>query len=86
MKTMTFQEAEKKFLKIAGGKYNTIAYELTTHCDGKRHPKCSIYIDDEQYYIGRTWEEAFAERERALKIPVPEETMLAQQPDACEVK
>jgi len=74
---MTFAQAQKKLLKIAGERYCTIAYELTVHgkytdeADREIESLCTVYIAGNRHHTGATWEDAFRSLERNLS-PVVE--------------
>lgn len=64
---MTFQEAARKLDEIAGDRYHSLRYELTTHRAGNVIGKCSMYVSDIDGGGGfwtkeqSTWEAAIAE-------------------------
>jgi hypothetical protein len=66
---MTFQEAKDKVKELANGKYHGLSIELNEFSSGEQRVECSIYITDESWYKGPTWEDAFKARERALQSP-----------------
>jgi len=71
--TMTLKEAKDKLKHIASGKFHSVRYELTEYVTGELAEKCTIYIDGEGFYHGKTWQEAFKNREIDLNL-APSET------------
>ena len=60
---MKFQEAEKKLIELAKGKYCKMLYENTIWSEkeaGKisKSVTCTVYIDSYKHCSGQTWEEA----------------------------
>jgi hypothetical protein len=66
---MTFQQAKDKVKRLAEGKYHGISFELNEFSTGEQRIECSIYIADETWYKGSSWEGAFIVRERAMQPP-----------------
>lgn len=57
---MTFKQAEKKLAKIANGNYYSLSYEVAQHPGVAPVIKCRVYIHNQDYYEGTTWNKAFA--------------------------
>jgi hypothetical protein len=67
---MTFRQARKKLEKIADGRYHGLMFEATFPAHSTIETKCRVYITiDTKCWMedGRTWDEAFARLDCALK-------------------
>ena len=42
---MKFQQAAEKLKEMAGGKYHSISYEMTTYASGDQRASCKMYIE-----------------------------------------
>lgn len=56
---MTFTEAENKLKEIANGRYHALAFEKSNYSSGRSETDCRLYIADEGWHSGHTWDEAF---------------------------
>jgi len=63
---MKFSEAEARLAEIARGEYRFIQYHKTITDRGHVETECQIYIHGGDVHKGRTWEEAFKNREENL--------------------
>lgn len=57
---MTFKQAKKKLAKIANGEYHSLSYEADYHSGVAPAIKCRVYIHNQGFYGGTTWNDAFA--------------------------
>jgi hypothetical protein len=69
---MKFSDAKARLKKIAGGRYHMLTYGMIENGDGVVTTQCSIYIDGETFYNGRTFEDAFYSREHGGATVVEE--------------
>ncbi|MFA5906694.1 MAG: hypothetical protein WC836_22380 [Desulfobacula sp.] len=63
---MTFKEAREKLKKIPGEKARALQYEELFYSNGGVKCSCAVYVADEQWCYGKTWEEAFQKREEIV--------------------
>jgi hypothetical protein len=71
---MKFSEAEAKLAEIAKGEHRFIQYHKVIHsagAGGRVDTDCQIYINGGPIDHGRTWEEAFKNRELRLNPEHP---------------
>ena len=84
-KKMTFAEAAQRLAEIAGPRYHSIKFELTTHSPGafgngrSSEAQCTLYMEGQNHVYGPTWEEAFAKL-GALAEEAPD--LMEMAPDA----
>ena len=63
---MTFLQAEKKLVEIAGETYCALHFKRTIHKKKIIEEQCQVYIDGYSWYSGDTWEDAFDKLDRKL--------------------
>jgi len=65
---MTFNEARRKFARIAGKKtYRAMGFQLTEAEEGVREVECSLYIDNQDWVKANTWERALKKMRELIK-------------------
>ena len=74
---MTFEQAERKLLRIANGKYCSVEYERTYNEGKVIEQKCSLYVGGGNIHTERTWDEAF----KSIK-PKPVKLKIEKAPEA----
>ena len=72
---MTYEQANKKLLKIANGRYCSMAFEHSTHTDGEMKSSCRVYIDPGMAGCGQFWSEAFKELKQEMSPTSIRETL-----------
>ena len=76
---MRMREAKSKLKKLAGKKkYHTVTKIMREYSDGSEETIYLIYVEGGIHCEGKTFEEAFAAREKGLAHPV--KTIAAQMP------
>ena len=63
---MKFTEAKEKLKKIAGKKYHSLDYDVSTYENGTEEVLCSVYVAGHGWENGKTWENALSNIEKKI--------------------
>lgn len=67
---MNFIGAKRNLKKLAGKKYHSLSYTISTYGDGSLTQQCSVYIDGSDHFSRETWGLALKALRQSLAPPL----------------